>query len=245
MRSEWYGEDLAYIHDVGFGDFALGAAPGILEILRRSATRGGLVVDLGCGSGLWARELARAGYRVLGIDISEDMISIARSRVPEAEFRVASVFEAEIPPCEAVTSVSEVLNYLFDARNDAPTLAQLFLRVYEALAPGGVFVFDLAEPGQTPRGGAIQGFTGGEDWVVLYEAEEDRGALTRRITTFRKEGEHYRRTDETHRQRLYRAPDVARMLRRVGFRVRTIRGYGAYRLRRAHAAFIARKIGVR
>ena len=58
MRSEWYGEDLAYIHDVGFGDFALGAAPGMLEILRRSGIRGALVVDLGCGSGLWARELA-------------------------------------------------------------------------------------------------------------------------------------------------------------------------------------------
>jgi hypothetical protein len=36
VSSEWYGEDLAYIHDAGFGEFALGAAPGMLEILRRS-----------------------------------------------------------------------------------------------------------------------------------------------------------------------------------------------------------------
>jgi SAM-dependent methyltransferase len=151
VRSEWYGEDLAYIHDVGFGDFALGSAPGMLEILGRSGIRGGLVVDLGCGSGLWARELARAGYSVLGIDISEAMISIARSRVPEAEFRVASVFDAEIPPCEAVTSVGEVFNYLFDPHNDTQTLARLFQRVYEALAPGGLFLFDVAEPGQTPQ----------------------------------------------------------------------------------------------
>jgi SAM-dependent methyltransferase len=111
---EWYREDLAYIHDVGHADFALESAPGILEILAQNGIRDGLVVDLGCGSGLWARELIDAGYRVLGIDISEAMIEISRERVPEAEFRVGSLFVADIPPCVAVTAVSEVLNYLFD-----------------------------------------------------------------------------------------------------------------------------------
>lgn len=94
----YYGEDLAYVHDVGFRDYALRSAPGILEILSGSAARGDLVVDLGCGSGLLARELTQGGYRVLGIDISEAMIELARKRAPEAEFRVGSLFEAEIPP---------------------------------------------------------------------------------------------------------------------------------------------------
>ncbi len=58
--TEHYREDLAYIHDVGHGDIALGAAPGILEIFARNCIRGGLVVDLGCGSGLWAKELPAA-----------------------------------------------------------------------------------------------------------------------------------------------------------------------------------------
>ena len=237
----WYGEDLAYIHDAGFGDFARGSAPGILEILDRNGTREGLVVDLGCGSGLWARELAKAGYRVLGVDFSEAMIEIARSRVPEAEFRVASLFEAEIPRCNAVTALGEVLNYLFDPNHDDRTLTPLFRRVYDALAPGGVFVFDIAEPGQVAWGTTTRGFTEGEDWVVLVEKEEDLGTLTRRITTFRKVGEHYRRSDEVHRQRLYEGQDIAAELRRVGFRVRTRRGYGRYTLPRARAAFVARK----
>jgi SAM-dependent methyltransferase len=235
----WYGEDLAYIHDAGFGDFARGSAPGILEILGRNGIREGLVVDLGCGSGLWARELTRAGYRVLGIDISEAMIEIARRRVPEAEFRVGSLFEADIPPCNAVTALGEVLNYLSDAESD--TLIPLFRCVYGALAPGGVFVFDVAEPGQVAQGTSTRGFTEGKDWVVLVEKEEDRGTLKRRITTFRNVGEHYRRSDEVHRQRLYEAQEVAGELRRVGFRVRTGRGYGRHRLPRAHAAFVARK----
>ena len=46
--TEHYREDLAYIHDVGHGDFALGVAPGILEIFARTSIRGGLVVGLEC-----------------------------------------------------------------------------------------------------------------------------------------------------------------------------------------------------
>jgi len=171
--AEYYKEDLAYVHDVGFGDYALDSAPGILEILARNGIREGLVVDLGCGSGLWAQELTKAGYRVLGIDISESMIDTARRRVPDAEFRVGSLFEADIPPCQAVTSVGEVLGHLFDPENDHQGLVHLFRRVYDALAPGGVFIFDVAEPGQVPRGAATRGFSEGEDWVVLLEKEED------------------------------------------------------------------------
>jgi SAM-dependent methyltransferase len=238
--TEWYREDLAYIHDVGHADFALESAPGILEILARNGIPDGLVVDLGCGSGLWARELVDAGYRVLGIDISEAMIELSRERVPEAEFRVGSLFEADIPPCAAVTAVSEVLNYLFDPEKELPAL---FRRVYNALAPGGVFVFDVLGPGQIPPGTTARGFREGEDWVVLVEKEEDaeRGTLTRRISSFRKMGEHYRRDDEVHRVRLYEPAELSAELSRAGFEVRTMRSYGSYPLAQGHAAFVARK----
>jgi SAM-dependent methyltransferase len=240
---EWYKEDLAFIHDVGFGDFALKSAPSILEILEQNKVREGLVVDLGCGSGLWAQELTKAHYNVFGIDISKSMIDIAQRRVPDAEFRIGSLFEVDIPPCEAVTSLGEVLNYLFDPDNDSQALVQLFRRVYSALTPGGVFVFDIAQPGQLTQGTMTRAFSEGEDWVVLVEKEEnrERAMLTRRIISFRKVGEHYRRADEVHRQRLYEAKDVARELRRIGFRVRTMHSYGRYPLPRAHAAFVARK----
>ncbi len=72
----FYREDLAYVHDVGHAGFALRSAPGILGILRDNGILGGLVVDLGCGSGLWARELLRAGCGVLGIDIALSFVVI-------------------------------------------------------------------------------------------------------------------------------------------------------------------------
>jgi SAM-dependent methyltransferase len=240
--TEWYREDLAYIHDVGHADFALESAPGILEILARNGINDGLVVDLGCGSGLWARELVDAGYRVLGIDISEAMIELSRAKVPEAEFRVGSLFDTDIPPCGAVTAISEVLNYLFD--EDAGGLAPLFRRVFEALVPGGVFVFDVLGPGQVPPGATEQIFRVAEDWAVLAEREEDaeeKGTMERRIVSFRKVGEHYRRTDEVHRVRLYEPSELSAELWRAGFEVRTMGAYGDNALGEGHAAFEARK----
>jgi SAM-dependent methyltransferase len=239
--TRWYGEDIAYIHDVGHAEFALRSAPGILEILDRNGIGDGLVVDLGCGSGLWARELVDAGYRVVGIDISEAMIELSRKKVPEAEFRVGSLFDAEIPPCGAVTAVSEVLNYLFD--EEPGGLAPLFRRVFEALVSGGVFVFDVLGPGQVSPGATVRGLREGEDWAVISEREEEaeRGTMTRRIVSFRKVGEHYRRDEEVHRVRLYKPVEISGLLRRVGFGVRTMRSYGSYPLAEGHAAFVARK----
>lgn len=238
--SEWYREDLAYIHDVGFRSYVLQAIPGILAILKQYGIEDGLIVDLGCGSGLSAEELVRAGYRVLGIDISADMIEIARCRVPMAEFQVESLFKVEIPDCSAVISIGECFNYLFDP--DHPTLTQAFQRIYDALAPGGVFIFDIAEPGQlsaTP----VKSFTEGEDWIVLVEKQEDlqQHILTRRIITFRQVGNDYRRDDEVHCQRLYAAAEIVAMLQQVGYQVEMQRCYGQFALPNAHAAFVARK----
>lgn len=82
-------QDLAYIHDVGFSSYALKSAPTILAMLAQRGVKDGLIVDLGCGSGLSAGEFTQSGCSVLGIDISEDMIALAQCRVPTANFRLA------------------------------------------------------------------------------------------------------------------------------------------------------------
>ncbi|PSB00777.1 class I SAM-dependent methyltransferase [Merismopedia glauca] len=240
---EWYKKDLAYIHDVGHSDYALKSAPGILNVLAENNIREGLIVDFGCGSGLSALEFTKAGYRVLGIDISESMIAIARKRVPQAEFRVESLFKNQIPLCNAVTSIGECLNYLFDSDSDRQMLFQLFHRIYKALAPGGIFIFDIAEPGQIIDSNATKGFTKGDNWVVLVEKQENQQqqTLTRRITTFRQVGEYYRRDEEVHHLRLYQSTDLAEELDRIGFQVQIVHSYGQYHLPKAHAALIARK----
>jgi len=171
------------------------------------------------------------------------MVEIARRRAPEAEFRVGSLFEVGIPPCVAVTAVSEVLNYLFDAENEERGPGRLFRRVHDALAPAGLFVFDALGPGQVPPGDSKRSSRVGEDWAVLAELEEDaeRGTMERRIVSFRKVGEHYRRDEEVHRVRLFETLELSAELERAGFQVRTMRSYGDLPLEEGHTAFVARK----
>ncbi len=238
----FYAEDLAYIHDVGFGDFATRAAPGLLDMLRRSGIERGLVVDLGCGSGIWARALLQAGYAVLGIDISTAMIDLARRKAPEATFQVASLLRVDLPPCVAVTAIGECLNYQFDQHGHSDLLA-LFRRIHSALQPGGLFLCDLIEPGYVGQHAVQRSYTEAADWAVLLEkCEDSQHQMTRSITIFRQVGDMYRRSSETHVAQLYPGPEMARLLRECGFRVSILRGYGDFRFRKAHVGLMARKV---
>ncbi|NEP18533.1 MAG: class I SAM-dependent methyltransferase [Leptolyngbya sp. SIO4C1] len=237
-----YQTDLAYIHDAGFSGYVLGALPGILEILDDCCSPGDRVVDLGCGGGLSTQRFVKAGYQVLGIDISPAMIDLAQQRVPAANFQVGSCLKVKLPTCRAVVAIGECLNYCLDPDSSAETL-QLFLQnVYAALKPGGCLIFDLLEPSPDQVDQVIKGFTEGEGWLVLYEKSEDRSQLlTRRIITFRQVGEAYRRSDETHRQQLYHSAEVESWLSQAGFEVNSSNSYGTFQLPSAHRAFVARK----
>jgi SAM-dependent methyltransferase len=236
-----YQDDLAYIHHVGFTAFIRDAAPGVLGLLRTGGVQDGLVVDLGCGSGEWPAALTDAGYRVLGIDISSAMIRLARQQAPRARFRVGSLLNADLPRCNAVTALGECCNYRFDRSNSQKALLQLFRRVHGALHSGGLFLFDVAEPDRST--GAVRRFYDGPDWTLTSQVTHDRRRhrLTRRITTFRKIGRHYRRGQEVHELQLYRGSQLAEQLRRVGFRVRLVRGYGELRFGKGHVGLVARK----
>lgn len=87
------------------------------------------------------------------------MVDLARVNVPGARFVQGSVWDAELPPAVAVTAIGEVVNYTADARAGVEQLAGLIDRVRTALAPGGVFLFDIATPGRGGPDGSRTGFT--------------------------------------------------------------------------------------
>jgi SAM-dependent methyltransferase len=235
-----YGRDLAHIHDTGFGDFARDAAPGLLRMLAEAGLDDGLIVDLGCGSGIWARELVDAGYDVLGVDISPAMLAIAAERVPEGRFVRASAFEAELPACGAVTSIGECLGYAFDPRSGREALADLFARVRAALAPGGMLIFDLAEPGREPAPErARRDRRAGAGWTLYTEAWEENERLVRDITVVRDDGA---RVQERHDVVLHPRGRVLADLEAAGFAARALDGYGpALRFKRGHCGYAAVK----
>ncbi|HUR24989.1 MAG TPA: class I SAM-dependent methyltransferase [Candidatus Thermoplasmatota archaeon] len=231
----FYGEDLAHLHDEAFGDWARAAA----NVLLAHAPPG-LVVDLGCGSGILAEELTAAGRPVLGIDLSPAMLRIAKERVPTGTFRKGSLLDAEIPPCAAVAIVGEGVNFLFDGADHDRRLRKLLKRIQAALAPGGLLLLDAAGPGRASRAG-VRSWHEGKGWAVLTESIEAGGRLTRRIVTFRRDGRAWRRREETHVLRLLGPRGLAELLRAAGFEAKRLDGYGMLRLPKGHAAFVARK----
>jgi 2-polyprenyl-6-hydroxyphenyl methylase/3-demethylubiquinone-9 3-methyltransferase len=95
------------------------------------------VLDVGCGNGALAGEFVRAGCDVVGIDLSEDGIEIARRAYPAGRFEVMKADDEVIQrlgcePFDLVMS-TEVVEHLYDPR--------AFVRgCYSATRPGGRFV---------------------------------------------------------------------------------------------------------
>src|SRR5262245_51579333 len=167
--SDAYGDDLAYIHNVGFDFHARGLAPALLKLFKEAKLTGSIVVDVGCGGGIWAEQLARAGYQPVGIDISPAMIAQARQRVPGGEFHVASFLQFPLPQCGTITALGEVVCYLFDHRNQYSALARWLKRAYKALVPGGLLVFDITEIGLDRS--TAPGWRSGDDWACGFWRE--------------------------------------------------------------------------
>lgn len=240
---DYYRSDLARIHDLGFGDVAEGAARLLLAELAHAGLLRGTVVDLGCGGGQLTRRVVDAGYTALGVDTSAAFLEIARRRVPEAELHLGSCLSVALPPCVAIAAVGEVLSYTFDEGNGSQARADLFRRAWPALSPGGLLVFDVAVRGRARPSGVTRASREGPDWAVMAASEVDATGrmLTRRITSFVREGALYRRDSETHRLELEDPDWVLASLRAAGFEARTLASYGTEALPAGVVAFLARK----
>lgn len=238
MRAPFYGSQLARFHQRRYERFTLRAAPVLLRLLRRHGVRRGRVVDLACGPGGWALELARRGYGVVGVDISPAMIRLARRRVPQAKFVCASMTRAPLPPCDAVTALGEPFNYLLRKSE----VQRVFRRVHGALRRGGILVFDTLEPAPGRRKFRRAHSMGQrglrlDSAIIEYPAQR---LVVREISVFRGRGRGVRVAREVHRQRAYAGREVAAWLRRMGFRVRLLRDPRLGRWPR-HVAVLARK----
>jgi SAM-dependent methyltransferase len=162
-----------------------------------------------------AAALAKRGFRITGLDGSEDMLRFARSNAPRATFVVADTRRFRFRECfDAVVCTFDSLNHLLFLQD----IQSAFRNVYDALIPGGVFVFDLnmAEAFRT-------------EWRKSSTiAERDhlcyvRGRYERQckigvteITTFRLNGD-WIRQDLRMYQRCYTGSEMRAALDVVGF----------------------------
>ena len=116
----------------------------IIETLAQDGIRDGLVLELGCGTGTVTEMLADAGYDMIGIDNSEEMLAEAMEKRAESGHDILYLLQ-DMQDFElygtvrAVISVCDSMNYLTDEED----LEYLFALVNNYLDPGGLFIFDM------------------------------------------------------------------------------------------------------
>jgi len=97
------------------------------------------ILDLGCGTGLHDKELTLRGYDITGLDLSKEMIDIAKERNPEMKFVVGDMSNFELnEKFDAIICMFSALGYLTENRQ----LERFFDCVKKHLKPEGLLIID-------------------------------------------------------------------------------------------------------
>lgn len=169
------------------------------------------VLDVACGTGKLAAELYKLGYEVCGIDMSKDMIDIAKSNYPRVQFHVADMTNFNINRTfDLITCTFDSINYLTE---DGQVLKALS-NIHSHLSNTGYFIFDINTPAlyEQIHFGAIDREFNGIEFKQLLEYDSAKGIGT---TIFDFEnGER-----EVHIQKAYSAEDMDNFLARSSFQI--------------------------
>ena len=216
--------------------------PAILDfleaILHQADRYPATVLDLACGTGSMSLLLAERGYRVLGADISEEMLTEAAGKAAKLTknppyFICQPMQRLRLPePVDAVLCLLDSLNYLTEPED----CRQTFSRVYRALKDGGVFLFDINTP-QKLRALDGQGFLDeNEESYCVWRAEFDEAenCCYYGIDLFRKQGALWERSFEQHCEYAYDPLILRQWLQEAGFAC--VACYGDRRMEPPNAA---------
>ncbi len=189
-------------------------------LLREFGVTEGLVLDLGCGTGSLTELLAKRGYDMIGVDSSEDMLEMAMEKRERSGqsilYLLQDMREFELyGTVRAVVSICDSMNYLLSYEE----LVQVLRLVNNYLDPGGVFVFDLNTEYKYRQ--LLGNNTFAEDreessfiWSNFYDESERINEYD--LTLFIREGELYRKFEETHLQRFFSLEEVKRAAAEAG-----------------------------
>ena len=190
------------------------------------------VLDLACGTGSLTLEFARRGYGVVGVDQSPEMLALAEEKCREggcpARFFCQGMQSLRLPePVDACVCCLDSVNYVLDPK----LLARAFRRVYEALAPGGLFLFDADTPEKLEAMDGQVFLDETEDTYCVWRGEYSarRRVCTFGMDIFRLDGALWRRGEEVHEEYAYTMDELEGYLAAAGFT--KIKRYGELKLR--------------
>lgn len=211
----------------GYGRYSQSMAERVPAILDRFDADGEKLLDLACGDGAFAVEMAKQGYQVTGVDVSDQMVSYAKETAPaeldEVEFRQGDVRELSTDEeFDVATCWFDSLNHILEYED----LKRAFENVADALRDGGLFIFDVNTLHRLANKPQVLGEDASlveRDSEEFFEAYHDMtfdfetNVLSFTITGFKKVGDRWERIDEEHAERGYRFAEIADCIDDAGF----------------------------
>ena len=179
------------------------------------------VLDLACGTGSLSVLLAKRGYRVIGADMSEDMLAVASEKANELEenvpfFICQRMERLTLPePVDCVVCCLDSLNYITDPAACRKALG----RIWAALRPGGIFLFDVNTPEKLRAMDGQVFLDEDEDVYCVWRGAFDEAAriCSYGMDLFLRQGALWQRSFEEHREYAYTRRELETWLHDAGF----------------------------
>ena len=190
------------------------------EIIRREGVKPRTAVDLACGTGSVALLLARQGLRVTAVDMSEEMLTAAAQKAAAEEnppvFACQMLQELRLPRgVDLAVCALDSLDYILEPNDCAESIR----RVYKALNPGGIFIFDVNTP-EKLRAMDGQVFLDEDDDVYCVwrgEFDGETNICSYGMDLFQRRGDVWHRSFEEHREYAYSEEQLRGYLKTAGF----------------------------
>ncbi len=225
-------KNLAFSYDRLTNDVDYGAVVVFYhEILAAEGVKPRTAADLACGTGSVSLLLAQRGYQVTGVDMSEEMLTVAADKTQGLENRPLFISQ-KLQALRFARGVDmavcglDSMNYITDPADCEAAIR----RVYKALNPGGIFIFDINTP-QRFRSMDGQVFLDEDDDVYCVwrgEFDEKTNICSYGMDLFQRSGKVWQRSFEEHREYAYTQEQLLGYLKAAGFS--HIRVYGDRRM---------------
>ena len=190
------------------------------QILDREDCHPRTAVDLACGTGSVAMILARDGLEVTGVDMSEEMLTVASQKALEQVNRPLFVCQPlqklRLPRgVDLAVCALDSLDYILDPQDCRDAIA----RVYKVLNPGGIFIFDVNTPAKLRAMDGQVFLDEDEDVYCVWRGEfdEESNICSYGMDLFQRQGNVWNRSFEEHREYAYTREELTEFLKTAGF----------------------------
>ncbi|KGP90471.1 methyltransferase [Pontibacillus chungwhensis BH030062] len=181
------------------------------------------ILDLGAGTGEISIRLAKEGYNVTGVDLSEDMLAVANRKSIEqnasVEWVKQDISSLNMPvQYDMAISYCDVINYITDEQE----VQQTFQHAHDVIKPGGLFLFDVHSIGYIDgylSGQTFSAVTDEISYIWFCDEKREDHSVAHDLTFFVKKDDLYERFDEYHSQRTFPVSTYVAWLQDIGFHV--------------------------